>query len=230
MKKAKLISSILVSILSTSIILVGCQTQKEVDSNNSLRDSENATIEEKQDEAEIIYGENGLPPLNDELMNFYKKAYEFYEKYYMCGFQMDHNTMKVVNGLTYYKVNEEQFSTLKELEDNIKLYFTGTTLNNILSEIDYYFIEEDNTLYGLDFGSSANLFYSGHIFQLISQNDKVIELKLIRYMAKEQEDITKEKFYEIPVDLGRYDIEEFPLVLEKEEEAWKISEIRLIYK
>lgn len=69
MRKIQLISSILISIL-----LVGCQTQKQTDSHNSSIASENAITQVKQDEDEMIYGENGLPPLDGKLLEFYKEC------------------------------------------------------------------------------------------------------------------------------------------------------------
>lgn len=224
-KIVQLIAAILIS-----ITLVGCRTGQQVDAHNSSIDSENAATQNKQDGDKIIYGENGLPPLQNKILDFYKEAYEFYQKYYMCGFQLDYNNMKVVNGLNYYQVMAEAFSTQEELENQIKSYFTGMALNDILSEINYYFIEEDGILYALDFGSSANLFYCGHIFQLVNENDEKIELKLIRYLAKDQENISQEAFYTIPLNLEKYEIEEFPIVLEKEGSDWKLSEIHLVNK
>lgn len=225
MGRIKLIATLLIS-----IILVGCQTEQQVEEHNNSMTKVDALVEVKQDEDKIIYGKNGLPPLENKLLDFYKEAYEFYQEYYMCGFQLDYNNMKVVNDLTYYQVDEEEFSTLDELENQIKFYFTGITLNQMLSESNYFFIEEGGMLYALDFGSSANLFYSGHIFKLVSESDEKIELKLIRYLAKNQEDIPEKAFYTIPSDLEKYDVEEVPITLEKEGTGWKFSEIHLVNK
>lgn len=224
-RQIQLIAGILIS-----IVLVGCQAEQQVDGHNSSIAGDNNITQIKQNEDKMIYGKNGLPPLDDKLLDFYKEAYKFYQKYYMCGFEVDYNNMKVVNELTYYQVNEKEFSTLEKLESKMKFYFTGIALNNILSEINYYFIEEDGVLYALDFGSSTNLFYSGHIFQAVSEDNEKIELKLIRYLAKNQGDIPEKTFYNVPLDLEKYDIEEVPIVLEKDSSGWKFSEIHLVNK
>ena len=216
--------------LLAGIILVGCQVEQQSSSYSSAAPTESALTEVKQNEAQIIYGENGLPPLEDEVLERYRKAYEFYRKYYMCGFQVDYNKPKNVNDAIYYPVNEAAFKTLEELKDYIKAYFTGSALNEMLLDIDDYFIEEDGVLYALNFAGADNLFYSGHVFQLVSESSTKIELKLIRYLAKSPEYIPEETFYTIPTDLEDYDIEEMPFVLEKEGADWKISEMHLINK
>lgn len=147
---------------------------------------------------------NGLPPLDDKLLDFYKNAYEFYQKYYMCDFQVDYDKVKVVSELTYYQVNEEEFSTLEELKDHIKFYFTGMTLNDILLEINYYFIEENGILYALDFREHR---YVGQLIDKAEENART-QGEAFVYISTGESGLYEKygySFYKMMKDLGGED-------------------------
>lgn len=94
-------------IVLITTVLVGCQAKQEPTNETSIVATSPITDQANTVENKSIYGEDGLPPLNEELLAFYHQAYNFYEKYCMCYFQLEYDQKKEVNGLTYYRVDRK---------------------------------------------------------------------------------------------------------------------------
>ncbi len=231
------------------LFVVGCQTNNQEmktstnDATESVttKENESQNLKANQTESKLvepIYGKDGLPPLEDELLAFYKEAYDFFEKYHTCGFKYDYNQSIETDRGIYYKVIEPQMDTLEALNTKISSYFTqDTEIEMLENKIFYpdkleYFIEKDNCLYVLGFDSPSNIFYAGHVFELISKSENKIGLKLIRYLSKDTEPNAgdNELVFTIPEDNDKYDVEEKYFILIKETDGWRFSEMNLIRK
>lgn len=210
----------------TALLLFGCGSSSQTEET-----ADTAQTEGTEETVEYT-SEDGLPPLEDELKQFYQEAHDLYEQIALTGFEMDTNTTLDVNGLIYYKITDSRFSNYDEFYSYLNKYFTKDFIDNeILSETNLRFAKgEDGAAYILDGGRGTNIFFAGYVMTLDSRSDKEILFTATVYNTTgTTEPNTAEIFYTAPENPEDYTTTEYQFDMIQEDGSWKFDNFYLFY-
>lgn len=173
---------------------------------------------------------DGLPPLNDELKEVYKGAYDIDYDLTFSNFTKQNNESVYIDGNQYFRVTDTRFSSCDELHNYLSHYFTEDFIKNkgFLSgtKASPLFRDYNGKLYRLsaDRGSMDGL--CGITFDIKSVREEKIEFTSTVYFYDSPE--LYSKFYTHPEDTSKFTTQVFAFIMVKENGKWLFSEFDLI--
>lgn len=219
----KRIYALLACIVMATVIFSGCGSNQSNEQNNN---TESNTTQNTN-----YTSEDGRPPVEDELKDFYSEAEGLYRHLSLGGLPVDDTQKMERDSLTYYKSDSPLYHSLAELRTYLETYFTPAFVDQeILREDSISFIEDSNgELYILDGGRGANIYYTGHVFELVERTDDRIAMTATVYYLDSNDAIADEIFYTTPENPENYVTQVYDFVLVKTGDDWRFDRFQCFY-
>lgn len=183
-------------------------------------------------ECKVVIEEASLPPLEDDLKELYRGAYEIYSEINFGLLEYDEETTMEKDGFTYYKVTDGRFKSYDEFRNYLLKYFTENFVNgNILSPENIMFLKgEDGGLYTLGGGRGTNIYYAGHTFTMDKESDEEIGFKATAYYTNSNEPYSGDYIYKTPENAEDYTTQDYLFVLWNDAEiGWRFNTFYLFF-
>lgn len=183
-------------------------------------------------ECKVVIEEASLPPLEDEMKELYRGAYEIYSEINFGLLEYDEETTMEKDGFTYYKVTDGRFKSYDDFQKYLLQYFTENFVNgNILSPENIMFIKgEDGGLYTLGGGRGTNIYYAGHTFTMDKESEEEIGFKATAYYTNSNEPYSGDYIYKAPENAEDYTTQDYLFVLWNDAEiGWRFNTFYLFF-
>lgn len=226
---------LLAALAVTVGLLTACGSPMTNNNSGAEQASEQRT-EIKETEKKSYDSKDGLPPVNEDLKQFYREAETHFLDIVFLRLKCDKTqtiTEKTDEGdvsVVYGRVTDARYPTLAKLREMTERYFTAAFTEELLTKEEYEqprFREYDGELYMIQMMRSGNIQYAGHVFEDIETDGTVMKMPVKVYYALNA--TPYEYFYETPEDLAAYRMKEYVQVLTKEDNGWRFSRFELFY-
>ncbi|WMJ21802.1 DL-endopeptidase inhibitor IseA family protein [Paludicola sp. MB14-C6] len=200
-----------VLLMIITFLLCSCQANEKVNTNSKENTSSQKKTQtedlssSKENETELIIPKT---PLSNELNQLFEQGLEVY-RWFNISIMGDGQGKPVIKGeLTYYPVNNERFPTYESWYQYINSVFSKEMIDHYLSK--NYYINIKGQLYGVMADRGGNIFYKSHKYELVSQTENKVELKIIGIY---NEGTGEEDYYK-----------EYTTIFEKQNGKWIITQ------
>lgn len=190
----------------------------------------------KETEAEVTEkydSSDGLPPVNQQMKQFYKEAEQLFMDIVFFRIKCDSEQPRMGESddkVLYYRVTDERYSTMEKIKQALGKYFTKQFTEDLVSAKMWNeprFREYDGALYMLQAQRSGNIQYAGHVFETVESGGDIIKMPVKVYYALYA--TPYEHFYKYPEDKTAYEVKEYTQIMVKEDGEWKFSQFELFY-
>ena len=171
-----------------------------------------------------------LMPLNTEdVLQMYHDAADIYADIDMLNFPVDTDHSIILDDVTYYRMDDERFSTYEDFQKYLNQYFTINLVNTDLLRGHKFVESKDGYLYMADAGRGSNIFYAGYVMGEPTITEDEITLNLTAYYTADDEPYTGEGFTTEPENPEDFRTEEYQFTMLPEDNVWKFETFRVFY-